>query len=193
MRLTNGKLWPIPITLDVSDSILSKIDNKEKIALKDKEGFTIAILRITDIWQPNLLKEAKLVYDTNHLSHPAVNYLLNVGFKNYIGGVVQGISLPKHYDFKKYRHTPKELHSIFKKKKLNKVIAFQTRNPLHKAHVEMTLRAIKEHNAKLLIHPAVGMTKPGDVDHYTRVRCYQHVLKKYPNDSTILSICCRLL
>ena len=93
-RLTNGKLWPIPITLDVSDSILSKIDNKEKIALKDKEGFTIAIPRITDIWQPNLLKEAKLVYDTNHLSHPAVNYLLNVGFKNYIGGVVQGISLP---------------------------------------------------------------------------------------------------
>jgi len=121
-------------------------------------------------------------------THPAVNYLFNMGHKNYIGGTLEGISLPHHYDYQDNRHTPAELKYIFAEKEWDKVVAFQTRNPLHRAHLEMTMRATQDLDAKLLIHPAVGMTKPGDVDHYTRVRCYQQVLKKYPDNTAMMSM-----
>jgi len=180
MRFADSTLWPIPVTLDVSDKFVGKIKGGEKISLRDKEGFSLAILTVSDIWQPDFEKEASAVYGTTDTTHPAVNYLFNIGNKNYIGGQIEGISLPHHYDYQKDRHTPEELRSIFAEKGWDKVVAFQTRNPLHRAHVEMTMRASRNLDAKLLIHPVVGMTKPGDVDHYTRIRCYQHVLKKYP-------------
>ena len=113
---------------------------------------------------------------------------MNMGNKFYVGGTLEGISYPHHYDYHKDRHTPQELRSVFSQKGWRKVVAFQTRNPLHRAHVEMTVRASKDLNANLLIHPVVGMTKPGDVDHYTRVRCYQHVLKRYPDESAMMSL-----
>ncbi len=188
MRLTNGTLWPIPITLDVSDKFAEEIKGREKITLRDKEGFALALLAVSDIWQPDLKKEASAVYCTTDTTHPAVNYLFNMGNKNYIGGQIEGILRPHHYDYQKDRHTPEELRSIFAEKGWDKVVAFQTRNPLHRAHVEMTMRASRDLDANLLIHPVVGMTKPGDVDHYTRVRCYQHVLKKYPENSAMMSL-----
>lgn len=188
MRLSNGSLWPIPITLDVAEDFAKKIKHKEKITLRDKEGFALAILKISDIWMPDLNKEALAVYGTKSIIHPAVNYLLNFSNKVYVGGELEGISFPHHYDYQLYRHTPQELRNIFLNKKWEKIVAFQTRNPLHKAHVEMTMRATEHLNAKLLIHPAVGLTKPGDVDHYTRVRCYEHVLKKYPSNVAMLSL-----
>tara|TARA_B100000686_G_C16771182_1_gene965267 strand:+ start:307 stop:2019 length:1713 start_codon:yes stop_codon:yes gene_type:complete len=188
MHLSNGSLWPIPITLDVTEDFAKKIKHKEKITLRDKEGFALAILKISDIWIPDLNKEALAVYGTKSIVHPAVNYLLNFSNKVYVGGELEGISFPRHYDYQLYRHTPQELRNIFINKKWEKIVAFQTRNPLHKAHVEMTMRATEDLNAKLLIHPAVGLTKPGDVDHYTRVRCYEHVLKKYPSNAAMLSL-----
>ncbi len=188
MRLTNGTLWPIPITLDVSDKFAEEIKGREKITLRDKEGFALALLAVSDIWKPDLKKEASAVYGTTDTTHPAVNYLFNMGNKNYIGGQIEGILRPHHYDYQKDRHTPEELRSIFAEKGWDKVVAFQTRNPLHRAHVEMTMRASRDLDANLLIHPVVGMTKPGDVDHYTRVRCYQHVLKKYPENSAMMSL-----
>jgi len=188
MRLIDGSLWPIPITLDISDEFAETIRHEEKIALRDKEGFCLAILTINDIWKPILEKEAEYVYSTKDITHPAVNYLINVGNKNYVGGSLEGLSLPHHYDFQNDRHTPTELKSIFKEKKWKKIVAFQTRNPLHRAHVEMTLRASKDLNSKLLIHPVVGMTKLGDIDHYTRVRCYKKVLKKYPDNTAMISL-----
>ena len=188
MRLADGTLWPIPITLDVSDQFAEEIKGREKITLRDKEGFALAILTVGDIWQPDLEKEASVVFGTTDTAHPAVNYLFNMGEKNYIGGQIEGILLPHHYDYQKDRHTPEELRSIFTEKGWDKVVAFQTRNPLHRAHVEMTMRASLDLDANLLIHPVVGMTKPGDVDHYTRVRCYQHVLKKYPENSVMMSL-----
>ena len=188
MRLTNGTLWPIPITLDVSDKFAEEIKGREKITLRDKEGFALALLTVSDIWKPDLEKEASAVYGTTDTTHPAVNYLFNRGNKNYIGGQIEGILRPHHYDYQKDRHTPEELRSIFTEKGWDKVVAFQTRNPLHRAHVEMTMRASRDLGANLLIHPVVGMTKPGDVDHYTRVRCYQHVLKKYPENSAMMSL-----
>ena len=129
-----------------------------------------------------------LVYDTVDQKHPAVNYLLNYSNPYYIAGKIKFKSLPNHYDFREHRHTPSSLKSIFKDKGWKKIVAFQTRNPLHKAHIEMTKRAMKDSNANLLIHPVVGMTKSGDINHYTRVRCYNHALKKYPKGKSMLSL-----
>ena len=188
LRLENGVLWPIPITLDVSIEFAELLSNGDSITLKDKEGFCLAIMEISDIWEPDRAKEATLVFGTNDDKHPGVNYLLNESNSIYIGGNLKCIDFPHHYDYKNLRHSPKELKKKFQEMGWEKIVAFQTRNPLHRAHVEMTLKAIKELDANLLIHPVVGMTKPGDVDHYTRVRCYNHVLDKYPDNSAILSL-----
>ena len=187
-RLEDGTLWPIPITLDVSIEFAELLSNGDIITLKDKEGFSLAIMEISDIWEPDRVKEATLVFGTNDDKHPGVNHLLNESNPIYIGGNLKCIDLPHHYDYKNLRHSPKALKKKFQEMGWNKIVAFQTRNPLHRAHVEMTLKAIKELDANLLIHPVVGMTKPGDVDHYTRVRCYNHVLDRYPDNSAILSL-----
>jgi len=188
LRLNDGRLWPIPIMLDVTSEFAQSISIGNKITLKDKEGFSLAIMEITDIWEPDRIKEAKLVFGTDDDSHPGVDYLLNECNPLYVGGTLDCIDFPHHYDYQHLRHTPEVLKQKFQEMGWNNIVAFQTRNPLHRAHVEMTLRAIKEINANLLIHPVVGMTKPGDVDHYTRVRCYNHVLDKYPDNSAILSL-----
>tara|TARA_Y100000591_G_scaffold204542_1_gene177114 strand:- start:37 stop:1674 length:1638 start_codon:yes stop_codon:yes gene_type:complete len=188
MRLSNGEIWPLPITLDVDNEFVEKIEEGLKIKLKDKEGFTVASLKIKDIWQPDLKNEALLVYGTTDTKHPGVDYLLNTGNNNYISGSLKKILLPRHYDFLDLRHSPNDLKSLFKSKKWDKIIAFQTRNPMHKAHYELTKKAMLEIGANLLIHPVVGMSKPGDIDHYTRTRCYQHILKEYPEDSALISL-----
>ena len=188
MRLSNGSVWPMPITLDVNSEFSKSISIGDKFTLKDKEGFSIAIIEVEDNWKPNLLKEAELVFGTKDLSHPGVDYLKNHSNDFYIGGKVELIDLPHHYDYKNLRHSPKNLKQKFKDLGWDNIVAFQTRNPLHKAHVEMTLKALEDLDANLLIHPVVGMTKAGDVDHYTRVRCYQHVLKKYPENKAMLSL-----
>ena len=188
MRLANGDLWPIPINLDVTENFSEQINFGDKIVLRDREGFPLAILTISDIWKPNLLLEAELVYGTKDINHPGVDYLLNSTNEFYVGGTLNGISYPRHYDYLKFRHSPEDLKKVFKNLGWEKIIAFQTRNPLHCAHVEMTKRALNENNAKLLIHPVVGMTKPGDVNHHTRLRCYQSVLKRYEEGDAILSL-----
>ena len=188
MRLVNGSLWPIPIILDISEQFSKQVSINHKIILKDKEGFSLAEMQISDIWEPNKKIEAEKVYGTLDESHPGVDYLLNQTNSTYVGGSIKCIESIHHYDYQDLRHSPRVLKDKFNKLGWDKVIAFQTRNPLHKAHVEMTLSAIKDLNAKLLIHPVVGMTKPGDVDYYTRVRCYNHILKKYPNNSALLSL-----
>ena len=188
MRLVNGSLWPIPIILDISKQFSKQVSINHKIILKDKEGFSLAEMKISDIWEPNKKIEAEKVYGTLDESHPGVDYLLNQTDSIYIGGSIKCIESIHHYDYQDLRHSPEVLKDKFNKLGWDKVIAFQTRNPLHKAHVEMTLRAINDFDAKLLIHPVVGMTKPGDVDYYTRVRCYNHILKKYPNNSALLSL-----
>ena len=188
MRLQNGTLWPIPITLDVTKEFSLNIDVSQEIALKDKEGFIIAVMSVESIWFPDKIKEAEKVLLTTDENHPAVNYLLNESNPVYVGGPVKGLMLPTQYDYKDLRHTPHQVRELFEKNSWDNVVAFQTRNPMHRAHVELTKRAAEEHDAKILIHPVVGLTKPGDVDHYTRVRCYKYVLKKYPESSAMLSL-----
>ena len=188
MRLENGSLWPLPIMLDIDKEFSTKLTVGDKLTLKDKEGFSIAIIKIDDIWEPDLNNEAELVFGTKDCSHPGVDYLINQTNSVYIGGKIKTITIPRHYDYENLRQTPSSLKKKFEQLGWENVVAFQTRNPLHRAHVEMTLSALEEFDANLLIHPVVGMTKPGDVDHYTRVRCYEHVLGKYPNDKALLSL-----
>jgi len=188
MRTEDGTLWPIPITLDISEKFAEAVAPGQDIALRDAEGVILAVLSVTDKWVPNKDLEAEKVFGANDLAHPAVNYLHNTAGKVYLGGPVIGIQQPVHYDFKSRRDTPNELRAFFRKVGWHKVVAFQTRNPLHRAHQELTFRAAREAQANLLIHPVVGMTKPGDVDHFTRVRCYEAVLDKYPQATTSMSL-----
>ena len=188
MRLTSGVIWPIPITLDVSDDFGADIKKGDKVALRDLEGVILATLEVEDVWTPDLDAEARGVFGTTDDKHPAVNYLKNIGNPVYIGGPLQGVEPPTHYDFKHFRDGPGEMRDRFKKLGWRKVVAFQTRNPMHRAHQELTLRAAHDAEANLLIHPVVGMTKPGDVDHFTRVRCYEQLLGRYPEQTTMLSL-----
>ncbi len=188
MRTADGKLWPMPITLDVNEAFAEKVEPGTDIALRDQEGVILAILSVSDKYVPNKAREAEMVFGADDLAHPAVNYLHNTAGPVYLGGPITGIQQPIHYDYRARRNTPNELRAFFRKMGWRRIVAFQTRNPLHRAHQELTFRAAKEAQANLLIHPVVGLTKPGDIDHFTRVRCYEAVLDKYPSATTSLSL-----
>ncbi|MEL6952877.1 MAG: bifunctional sulfate adenylyltransferase/adenylylsulfate kinase [Pseudomonadota bacterium] len=188
MRLKDGTLWPMPITLDVSQEFADSIEPGQDIALRDAEGVILATLSLSDKYVPNKAREAEKVFGADDQAHPAVYYLHNQAGGVYLGGAITGIQPPTHYDFRARRDTPNELRAYFRKLGWRRVVAFQTRNPLHRAHQELTFRAAREAEANLLIHPVVGMTKPGDVDHFTRVRCYEAVLDKYPTSTTTMSL-----
>lgn len=188
MRLADGTLWPMPITLDVSEAFAESLSVGEQIALRDPEGVILAILTLSDCWRPDFAHEAQQVFGTTDRAHPGVAYLYEQSHPVYLGGSIVALSLPSHYDFTHLRPTPAELRERFRRSGWRRVVAFQTRNPMHRAHVELTFQAARQAEANLLIHPVVGMTKPGDVDHYSRVRCYEHVLKKYPEQTTALSL-----
>ncbi len=188
MRLSSGVLWPMPITLDVKEDFAKTLKPGSKVALRDAEGVMLAVLNVEEIWQPDRKAEAQSVFGTTSSVHPGVDYLLNKGNPWYIGGRVEGLQMPSHYDFRTLRLTPAELRTELARLGWRRVVAFQTRNPMHRAHVELTFRAAKQVEANLLIHPSVGMTKPGDVDYFTRVRCYQLLLSKFPAGSVKLSM-----
>ena len=189
MKLTSGVLWPMPITLDVTEDFAKKLKpGSGKIALRDPEGVMLAVMHVEEVWQPDREAEADMVFKTNSTAHPGVDYLLNKANPRYVGGRLEGLQLPSHYDFKTLRLTPAELRVEFARLGWRRVVAFQTRNPMHRAHQELTLRAAKKVEANLLIHPSVGMTKPGDVDYFTRVRCYQLLLSKYPAGTVKLAM-----
>ena len=188
MRLADGTLWPMPITLDVSQAFADGLETGQRIALRDVEGVLIATMEVEEIWTPDKAAEARGVYGSEDEAHPGVHYLMNLANPVYVGGRVRGVEAPIHYDFKYLRDTPAELRARFAKLGWRKIVAFQTRNPMHRAHQELTFRAAKEVEANLLIHPVVGMTKPGDVDHFTRVRCYEQIIGQYPEQTTSLSL-----
>ncbi len=138
MRTADGHLWPIPVTLDVSEDFAAKVELGQDIALRDQEGVILATMTVTDKWVPNKAREAEMVFGADDLAHPAVNYLHHKAGKVYLGGPVTGIQQPVHYDFKGRRDTPNELRAYFRKMGWTRIVAFQTRNPLHRAHQELT-------------------------------------------------------
>ncbi len=189
MRLASGVLWPMPITLDVKEEFAKSLKpGSSKIALRDPEGVMLAVLHVEDVWQADREAEAKSVFGTTSALHPGANYAIKHANPWYVGGRIEGLQLPSHYDFCSLRLTPAEVRTEFARLGWRKIVAFQTRNPMHRAHVELTMRAAKNVEASLLIHPSVGMTKPGDVDYFTRTRCYQLLLAKYPAGTVKLSM-----
>jgi sulfate adenylyltransferase len=189
MRLANGTLWPMPITLDVTEQFARKLTpGPSKVALRDPEGVMLAVLHVEDVWQPDRQAEAQAVFNSTSPAHPGADYAINKANPWYVGGKLEGCQIPSHYDFRNLRLTPAELRAEFARVGWRRVVAFQTRNPMHRAHVELTFRAAKQVEANLLINPSVGMTKPGDVDYYTRVRCYQLLLPKFPQATAKLSL-----
>ncbi len=188
MRLKSGLLWPIPVTLDVTEEMAGKLRPGAMLALRDSEGVLLAALRVEQLWKPDRMAEAEAVFGTTSKEHPGVSYLLDRTNPWYVGGRLEGLQLPSHYDFRSLRLTPSALRAKFARFGRNRIVAFQTRNPMHRAHFELTLQAAGTVAGSLLIHPSVGMTKPGDVDHYTRVRCYRALLRNYPQGTAMLSL-----
>ncbi|MGZ4212273.1 MAG: bifunctional sulfate adenylyltransferase/adenylylsulfate kinase [Actinomycetota bacterium] len=188
MRLADGTLWPMPITLDLPEDVARALKPGSTLALRDAEGVMVAALHVSEVWQPDREAEARAVFGTTSDTHPGVAHLLKRAYPFYVSGTLEGIHAPSHYDYKELRLTPKEVRERFTMLGWRSVVAFQTRNPMHRAHFELTLRAAKEVEAALMIHPVVGMTKPGDVDHYTRVRCYQAMMASYPHNTAMLSL-----
>jgi sulfate adenylyltransferase len=188
MRLNDGTLWPLPIVLDVTSEVADGLKGGDKLALRDPEGTMLAALHVEQVWEPDRSVEAEKVFGTGSVEHPGVKSLLEQTHPKYVGGKLEGVALPGHYDFLELRLIPSQLREKFAALGWQKVVAFQTRNPMHRAHQELTFRAAADLEANLLVHPVVGMTKPGDVDHYTRVRCYQAVLGHYPKNTAVLSL-----
>ena len=189
MRLANGTLWPMPITLDVTEEFAKKLTpGTSRVALRDPEGVMLAVLNVEEVWQADRKAEAQAVFASTSAAHPGADYAINKANPWYVGGKLEGTQIPSHYDFRNQRLTPAEVRAEFARVGWRRVVAFQTRNPMHRAHVELAFRAAKQVEANLLIHPVVGMTKPGDVDYYTRVRCYQLLLSKFPQATAKLSL-----
>ena len=188
MRLQNEVLWPIPICLDISDIQARTFEAGQSVAIRDPEGFLLAVMHIEDIWPIEREKEASQVYGTLDTAHPGVNYLFNTAGDYYIGGKLEVLSLPLHFDFKQLRLSPEEIRALHTKLGWKRVVGFQTRNPIHRPQFEMIIRAMRQAKANLLLLPIAGMTKPGDFDHYTRVRCYRGVTHHFPPDSFILNL-----
>ncbi len=188
MRLQNDLLWPIPICLDVDELQAHKLEVGQSVALRDPEGFLLAIMHIEDIWKADRQKEAAQVYGTADPNHPGTDYLFTRAGQYYLGGMLEVISTPLHFDFKQLRMTPEEIRATFKKLGWKRMTGFLTHNPIHRPQFEMTINAMQQARTNLLLLPITGMTRPGDFDHYTRVRCYRHVVRHYPPDSHILSM-----
>lgn len=188
MRLPSGLLWPMPVTLDIPDAQAEKLEQGARIALRDEEGFMLAVMQVESLWRPDKKREAELVYGTASDEHPGVRHLYEKAHPVYVGGSIEGIQLPYHYDFETLRDTPQELRHLFDKLGWCRVVAFHTSKPMHRVHREITLRAAKEAQANILLHPAVGMTKPGDLHYYARVHCYQAIRRHYPHNMAALSL-----
>ena len=186
MRLENGTLFPMPITLPLDSNILE--GGVEQIVLSDARNNRLAVMQIEEVYEWNADEEAQLVLGTTDLRHPLVSEMKRWG-KVYVSGAIKMLELPRYHDFINLRRTPAEVREMLTEMGHENVVAFQTRNPMHRIHEELTKRAAEEVNGSLLIHPVVGMTKPGDVDHFTRVRIYRALVENYYDQNrTLLSL-----
>jgi len=183
MRLANGMLFPMPITLPIDEDTPLRLG--KEVALRDNKNNLVAIMKVEEAFAWDADREAHHVCGSLDARHPLVAEMETWG-KVYISGPLRVINLPRAYDFTELRHSPAQTRRLLAQMGHHNVVAFQTRNPLHRIHEELTKRAMVEINGALLLHPAVGLTKPGDVDHYTRVRIYKTLIKNYYNSQHAL-------
>lgn len=188
MRLPDGLVWPMPIVMDVPEHLAQALETSKCLALRDNEGFMLGVLTIQDVWKPDKRREAEWVYGTDSEHHAGVRYLYQQVDDYYVGGTVEGIQPPTHFDYEEVRHTPEELRHLFAKLGWRNVLAFHTSRPMHRLQRELTLRAAKEAQAHILLHPVVGITKPGDLTYHARMKCYQAIERHYPHGLTNLSL-----
>ena len=185
MRLTNGYIFPLPITLPIDEEEKARIEIGQDVALRSPRNELLAIMTVEEIYEWDLEEVAQKAFGTLDLRHPLVAEMHRWGKYN-LSGPMRVLQLPNHYDFKDLRMTPAETRATLETFGHNNVIAFQTRNPLHRVHEELTKRATEEKDGVLLLHPVVGLTRPGDVDHYTRVRTYRTLAQRYYDPDRIL-------
>jgi sulfate adenylyltransferase len=188
LSLPDDTLWPIPIVLDVSEAFADKIKPGDRVALRDNEGFMPAVLTVESIWRPDRQREAEAVYGTGDPAHPGVRYLQNGVNPVYVGGRIEGVQALLHHDFENLWDTPHEMRAHFAKLGWRRVVAFQTSKPMHRLQREITLAQAKALQAHILLHPTVGMTKPGDLQYYARVHCYQAIRRYFPHNLMLLSL-----
>ena len=187
MRLKDGTLFPMPVTLPVDREFVKELKEGEEIVLRDPKNIPLAVMSVEEVYKWDLDYEAKNVLKTTDPRHPLVAEMHTWG-EYYISGEVKVLQLPKHYDFPEYRKTPEQVREELSKLGYERVVAFQTRNPMHRVHEEITKRAREKVGGALLIHPVVGLTKSGDVDTFTRMRIYKTLYEKYyDKNSTVLA------
>ena len=187
MRLADGTLWPMPITLDVPAAVAAQLAPGDGLALRDPDRTLVAVLWVDDVWQPDLAAEAELVLRTQSDAHPSVAYLRERTHPFYVGGRLEGVRRPSSLTFGHLSPEPLELQAEFARRGWQRVVAFHTRNPMHRAHFELTRQAAERAGANLLLHPVTGMTKPGDVAPLTRLACYQALLHRYPAGTVMMA------
>ncbi len=186
MRLSNGLLFPIPVTLTIDKEDLPT--REEWITLRDARNYVIAVMRIEEVYRWDPVREARLVLGSTDHRHPLVSEMERWG-DLCISGELKVLNMPAYSDFVRLRRTPAEVRALLTEMGNKNVVAFQTRNPMHRIHEELTKRAAEKVGGSLLIHPVVGLTKPGDVDHYTRVRVYKALVENYyDKKKTVLSL-----
>jgi sulfate adenylyltransferase len=188
MRLSSGLLWPVPIVLDVPAATAARLGAGAMLALRDPEGVLLAALHVEHVWAPDKRAEAEAVFGTTSPAHPGVDTLVNRTHDWYVGGRLEGIQSPVHHDFPAIRLTPADVRAEVQRLGWSAVVGFAPRSVMHRAHVEVTQRAMRELDAGLLVLAAAEMTPAGNVHHYARMRCYAAVMARYPAGTALLTL-----
>ncbi|MBI4776103.1 MAG: bifunctional sulfate adenylyltransferase/adenylylsulfate kinase [Deltaproteobacteria bacterium] len=188
-RLSDDTVWPVPICLDISEKSAQSLSQNERIALRDEEGFILAVLKVKSLWKPDLRKEALRIWGTEDPEkHPGVRSFFDETGSWYVGGSLEGIQLPFHYDFNEIRLTPPEVHRRFSRNGWRNVLGFHAEDFLHRSHVEAILSAAREANSSILIHPSIGLGDPGEPRYYALVRSYFEILRNFPKNLIMLAL-----
>lgn len=188
MRLSSGELSPMPVTLAITEDFAGTLALGQQIVLRDPEYVAIAVLDIESLWRPDKMAEAEQVYGTCDSAHPGVDDVLHRSGPVYIGGTLHKIQLPTHYDYRQHRHSPAELRAYFRKLGWQRIVGYHTQQLMHKAEQTIVVDIARRLAANILIHPTVGETSPSKMDHFTRVRCYERMLREYSEQTTLFSL-----
>ena len=188
MRLQSGLIWPLPVCLDVGETVARSLEVGQSLAVRDPEGFMLAVMHVEDIWKLDHERESVRLFGHADPEHPGVRHLFQRAGSYYVGGRLEVLSLPLHFEFKQLRQTPADLRGIYRKLGWKRILGFPTHQPVHRRQFEMIVQAMRESRANLLLLPVAGVPKPGDFDFYTRLRCLREVIRHFPPDSVVLNI-----